>query len=115
MNQTWRKFRAYCKRNDIQIQGFRRIKLGKKHHHPIFELGIFVSKESLETIREMLSQQFETDGYKSIAQQPVPSKSTTQYIEKYFSKSHTPEEQERLRNIAGVRLLRTFIKKSSIN
>ncbi len=103
MQNAWGNFRAYCKRNGLEIQGYRRITLGKKHDYPKQEIGIFASKESLEKISEALVQHFTDHGFKSIIKKAKEQSYVDQYIEKYFSKSHTPEQQERLRNTAGTR------------
>ncbi|WP_392385103.1 hypothetical protein [Marinomonas primoryensis] len=103
MYKAWAYFRSYCKRNNLEIQGYRRITLGKKQDNPKQEIGIFASKESLEQIQEALSQLFRNHGFKSIIKEAKKEFHVDQYIEKYFSKSHTPEQQDRLRNIAGTR------------
>jgi hypothetical protein len=91
MLKTWLKFRAYCKRNDIHFQGFRIIKPNKKHGHSTIETGIFAPKESLEIISNALSQNFVNDGFQATIFKALPTSTTAQYIEKYFSKSHSQE------------------------
>jgi len=103
MHKAWAHFRSYCKRNNLEIQGYRHITLGNCLNTPKLEIGIFASKESLEQISEALSQLFRKHGFKSIIKEAKEQSHVDQYIEKYFSKSHTPEQQERLRNAAGTR------------
>lgn len=110
MLKAWAYFRATCKRSNLEFQGFRQIKFGMKHGQPVFEVTLSAFKGSLEVLSETLSNQFESNGFQAIIKQPISTANTTQYIEKYFSKSHTAEQQERLRNIAGIQPI-AFIKK----
>jgi hypothetical protein len=103
MHKAWAYFRSYCKRNGLEIQGYRRITLSKKHDHPKLEIGIFAAKESLERINEALAGHFTDHGFKSVTKKAKEQCHVDQYIEKYFSKSHTPDQQDRLRDTAGTR------------
>ncbi|NLQ17591.1 hypothetical protein HGG82_08110 [Marinomonas sp. M1K-6] len=103
MQIAWAYFRSYCKRNGLEIQGYRRITLSKKHDHPKLEIGIFAAKESLERINEALAGHFTDHGFKSVTKKAKEQCHVDQYIEKYFSKSHTPEQQDQLRNTVGTR------------
>ncbi|PJE55626.1 hypothetical protein [Marinomonas sp. BSi20584] len=103
MHKAWAYFRSYCKRNDLEIQGYRRITLGQKHDHPKLEIGIFTQKESLKKISEALAGHFTDHGFKSVTKKAKEQCHVDQYIEKYFSKSHTPDQQDRLRDTAGTR------------
>jgi len=109
IQKAWASFRVYCKCNGLEIQGYRRITLGKKYDNPKLEIGIFASKETLKKISEALVQRFTEHGFKSIIKEAKEQSHVDQYIEKYFSKSHTPEQQEQLRNTAGTRPM-VFIK-----
>ncbi|MGB3386113.1 MAG: hypothetical protein WBA64_15785 [Marinomonas sp.] len=100
MQKAWAHFRSSCHRNNLEIQGYRRVKLSKIHGHPTFEVGMYVPKESIQIITEMLSSKFEKYDLQSATKQSITFPSAAQYIEKYFSKSHTPAQQEQLQSSA---------------
>ncbi|MBJ7536996.1 hypothetical protein [Marinomonas transparens] len=81
INKIWRKFRAYCKRNNIQLQGIRRIKTTRKHKAKVFELALFVPNASLDAVKNQLSDAFPKSDFKTTVMPPITEERGIQYIE----------------------------------
>jgi hypothetical protein len=104
MHKAWAHFRSYCKRNNLEIQGVRRIKTTIKHKAQIFEVALFIPSSSLEVTKNRLNTAFPKADFNTTVMQPITQERGVQYILNKMLCPNQPSEKPTLINATQSRL-----------